>query len=131
MGWIQTYGTHAVTEALVVTGVAGKRHLAAGEIEERLSLLHAMHARVRLLAEAVRLVLGKEEPSSVVPDAMREGMSGAGARGHAALQSRLGAGGRGQSLRGASPGAKICRWRGPVARVRAPAGDGAVIKESA
>ena len=26
VGWIQTYGTHAVTEALVVTGVAGKRH---------------------------------------------------------------------------------------------------------
>lgn len=25
-GWIQTYGVHAVTEALVVTGVAGKRH---------------------------------------------------------------------------------------------------------
>lgn len=26
LGWIQTYGVHAVTEALVVTGVAGKRH---------------------------------------------------------------------------------------------------------
>ena len=26
VGWIQTYGMHAVTEALVVTGVAGKRH---------------------------------------------------------------------------------------------------------
>jgi DDE superfamily endonuclease len=26
VGWIQTYGVHAVTEALVVTGVAGKRH---------------------------------------------------------------------------------------------------------
>jgi hypothetical protein len=26
MGWIQTSGTHAVTQALVVTGVAGKRH---------------------------------------------------------------------------------------------------------
>lgn len=26
VGWIQSYGVHAVTEALVVTGVAGKRH---------------------------------------------------------------------------------------------------------
>jgi hypothetical protein len=26
VGWIQTFGTHAVTQALVVTGVAGKRH---------------------------------------------------------------------------------------------------------
>jgi hypothetical protein len=26
VGWIQSYGIHAVTEALVVTGVAGKRH---------------------------------------------------------------------------------------------------------
>ena len=26
VGWIQTYGVHAVTEALVVTGVAGRRH---------------------------------------------------------------------------------------------------------
>jgi len=26
VGWIQTYGVHAVTETLVVTGVAGKRH---------------------------------------------------------------------------------------------------------
>jgi len=26
VGWIQTCGTHAVTQALVVTGVAGKRH---------------------------------------------------------------------------------------------------------
>ncbi len=26
VGWIQTYGAHAVTQTLVVTGVAGKRH---------------------------------------------------------------------------------------------------------
>jgi hypothetical protein len=26
VGWIQSYGVHAVTQALVVTGVAGKRH---------------------------------------------------------------------------------------------------------
>jgi hypothetical protein len=26
VGWIQTLGVHAVTEALVVTGVAGRRH---------------------------------------------------------------------------------------------------------
>lgn len=26
VGWVQSYGVHAVTEALVVTGVAGKRH---------------------------------------------------------------------------------------------------------
>src|SRR6266508_194773 len=25
-GWIQTFGAHAVTQALVVTGVAGRRH---------------------------------------------------------------------------------------------------------
>lgn len=26
VGWLQSYGQHAVTQALVVTGVAGKRH---------------------------------------------------------------------------------------------------------
>jgi len=26
VGWLQTFGVHAVTQALVVTGVAGKRH---------------------------------------------------------------------------------------------------------
>ena len=26
VGWLQTFGVHAVTQALVVTGVAGQRH---------------------------------------------------------------------------------------------------------